>query len=89
MKSREIIDMNCFVGIVIPVYNAERYLSKCVDSIRKQTFQDWRLCLVDDGSTDESGKICDEYQKKDERIFVIHKVNGGCAEARKTGCAFT
>lgn len=85
MKSREIIYMNCLVGIVIPIYNAERYLNKCVDSIRKQTFQDWRLCLVDDGSTDESGKICDEYQKKDGRISVIHKINGGCVEARKTG----
>ena len=65
------------VSIIVPVYNTERFLNKCVDSILKQTYSDWELILVDDGSKDNSGKICDEYVKADKRIKVVHKLNGG------------
>lgn len=70
------------ISIIVPVYNTEKYLHKCIDSILNQTFEDFELILVDDGSTDSSGAICDEYAKKDERIVVIHKENGGVSKAR-------
>lgn len=73
------------ISIIVPVYNVERYLSKCVDSILNQTFTDFELILIDDGSTDNSGKICDEYSEKDERIKVIHKENEGLSSARNAG----
>ncbi|MBE6318012.1 MAG: glycosyltransferase [Bacteroidales bacterium] len=73
------------VSIIVPVYNTEKYLSRCIDSILAQTFSDFELILVDDGSTDNSGKICDEYAKKDSRIIVIHKENGGASSARNKG----
>lgn len=75
------------VSIIIPVFNAETYLSKCVDSVLDQSFSDWELILVDDGSRDRSGVICDEYEKKDARIIVFHKENGGVSSARNTGLA--
>lgn len=74
-----------YVTIVIPVYNAEKYLGECIDSVLSQSFSDFELILVDDGSKDSSGKICDEYAKKDERIRVIHQPNGGVTSARKAG----
>lgn len=74
-----------FFSIVVPVYNVEKYLKECIDSILSQTFTDFELILVDDGSKDESPLICDEYAQKDERIKVIHKPNGGQAEARNVG----
>ena len=70
------------ISIIIPVYNVERYLPQCIDSIIAQTFHDWELILVDDGSTDRSGAICDEYSLKDTRIRVIHKQNSGQADSR-------
>ena len=70
------------VSIIVPVYKAEQYLHRCVDSILSQSFTDWELILVDDGSPDSSGAICDEYAQKDARIQVIHKVNGGVSSAR-------
>ena len=73
------------ISIIIPVYNVEKYLAKCIDSILNQTFTDWELILIDDGSIDQSGKICDEYTDKDNRIKVIHKKNEGVSKARNTG----
>lgn len=73
------------VSVIVPIYNTEKYLSSCIDSILVQTFTDFELILVDDGSTDSSGKICDKYAKKDSRIVVIHKENGGANRARETG----
>lgn len=69
----------------MPVYKAERYLSRCVNSILKQTFSDFELILIDDGSPDNSGKICDEYALKDKRIIVIHQENQGVSAARQKG----
>lgn len=74
-----------FFSIVIPVYKAEKYIAKCIDSILSQFFPDWELLLIDDGSPDMSGKICDEYATKDKRIKVIHVENGGVSKARNIG----
>lgn len=73
------------VSIVIPIYNAEEYLRECIDSALNQTMSDIKLVLVDDGSTDSSGKICDEYAKKDNRVKVVHQKNAGVCEARNVG----
>lgn len=73
------------VSIIVPVYNVENYLRKCLDSIINQTYQNIEIILVDDGSKDSSGKICDKYAKKDSRIKVIHKGNGGVSSARNNG----
>ena len=73
------------ISIIVPVYNAEKTLNRCVSSILSQTFQDWELLLIDDGSTDRSGKLCDEYAAKDQRIKVFHKKNGGVSSARNIG----
>lgn len=73
------------ISVIIPVYNVELYLEKCVDSILNQTYKKLEIILVDDGSTDSSSKICDEYKKKDKRIKVIHKKNGGLSDARNCG----
>ncbi len=72
-------------SIIVPVYNAENSLHRCVDSILNQTFTDFELILVDDGSPDNSGKICDEYSNTDSRIYVCHKPNGGVGSARQAG----
>lgn len=76
---------NLYISIIIPVYNAEKYLGECIDSVLTQSFRDFELILVDDGSKDSSGEICDEYAKKDERIRMIHQPNGGVTSARKAG----
>ena len=73
------------ISIICPVYNAQKFIQKCLNSIVQQTFNDWELILVDDGSPDNSGVICDEYAAKDERIKVIHKKNGGVSSARQAG----
>ena len=73
------------VSIIVPVYNAEKYLAECVESILGQTLQDIEVLLVDDGSTDASPAICDEYAEKDGRIKVFHKSNGGVSSARNEG----
>lgn len=75
------------ISIVVPVYNTAPYLSSCLDSILRQTVTDWELILVDDGSTDGSGTICDEYAAKDSRIQVLHQANQGPAKARNLGIA--
>lgn len=77
------------ISIIIPVYNVEKYLAKCIDSILSQTFTDWELILIDDGSIDQSGKICDEYVCKDNRVRVVHKKNEGVSKARNTGITLT
>lgn len=72
-------------SIIVPVYNVEKYINKCVNSILEQTFTDFEIILVDDGSPDNCPAICDEYAKKDARVKVIHKKNGGLINARKSG----
>ncbi len=73
------------ISIIIPVYNAEKYLKKCVDSVLAQTFTDYTVVLVDDGSSDASYKICEEYSVKYANVITIHKENGGAASARNVG----
>ena len=73
------------VSIIVPVYKAEKYLHKCVDSLLAQTFRDFEILLIDDGSPDKSGNLCDEYAAKDSRVRVIHKKNGGVSSARQCG----
>lgn len=77
--------MNPKISIIVPIYNMEQYLERCVDSILSQTYKDFEIILVDDGSTDNSGIICDDYAEKDQRIKVIHKKNGGISSARNAG----
>lgn len=76
---------NVEVSIIVPVYNNEKYLKQCLDSIINQTFKDIEIILVDDGSTDKSASICDEYAKKDNRILIIHSENNGVSNARNIG----
>lgn len=73
------------LSVIVPVYNVEKYLKKCLDSILMQTYKDYELILVNDGSTDNSSKICDEYANLNKNIKVIHKKNGGLSEARNIG----
>ena len=73
------------ISVIIPVYNIEEYISECIESVIKQDYKELQIILVDDGSTDNSGKICDDYKAKDERIEVIHKKNGGLGSARNAG----
>lgn len=74
-----------FLSIIVPIYNVETYLADCLDSILAQTFTDFEILLVDDGSTDGSGSLCDEYAAKDSRIWCFHKENGGHMSARQHG----
>lgn len=77
--------MNPKISVIVPVYKVEKYLHRCVDSILAQTFTDFEILLIDDGSPDRSGEICDEYAKKDSRVRVFHKENGGVSSARNLG----
>ena len=70
------------ISVILPVYNVEKYLRQCLDSVINQTYKNLEIILVNDGSTDNSGKICEEYALNDERIKVIHKENGGISSAR-------
>jgi glycosyltransferase involved in cell wall biosynthesis len=78
---------NILISVIVPVYNVEEFLGQCVDSLIGQTFREFEVILVDDGSTDNSLKICNQYAKKDKRIKVIHQTNGRQTKARKTGLA--
>ena len=80
--------MEDLVSIVVPVYNVELYLDKCIDSIVNQTYKNIEIILVDDGSNDSSGIKCDDWAKEDNRIKVIHKVNGGLSDARNVGIEY-
>ena len=73
------------ISIIIPIYNVEKYLRQCLDSVANQTYPDWEAILVDDGSSDGSPAICDEYAKKDSRFKVVHQANGGVSSARNIG----
>ena len=74
-----------FFSVIVPIYNVEKYLRRSIDSVLSQTFSDFELILVDDGSPDNCPKICDEYVQKDHRIKVVHKKNGGLVSARQAG----
>lgn len=77
--------MEELISVVVPIYNVEKYLNRCIDSILKQTYKNLEIILIDDGSPDNCPQICDEYVKKDNRIQVIHKKNGGLSDARNSG----
>lgn len=77
--------MNKLISVVVPIYKVEKYLDRCVESIVKQTYKNLEIILVDDGSPDNCPKMCDEWAKKDKRIKVIHKKNGGLSDARNAG----
>ena len=84
VDSSSVTMKNPTISIIVPVYNTETYLTACLDSILVQTFSDWECVLVDDGSKDKSGEICDEYASRDNRFVVVHKQNEGVAKARIT-----
>ena len=73
------------ISVIVPVYNSEKRLHKCIDSILNQSYSNFELLLINDGSTDRSGTICDEFAKKDERVKVFHKENRGASSARNEG----
>ena len=73
------------ISVIIPVYNVEKYIERCINSVRTQTYKDLEIILVDDGSKDHSGILCDSYAKTDKRIIVIHQSNKGPSEARNAG----
>lgn len=75
------------ISVIIPIYNVEKFLSRCIESVLKQTYRELEILLVDDGSTDRSGAICDDFAGLDNRIRVIHKKNGGLSDARNAGLA--
>lgn len=79
MKQNEVI------SIIVPIFNVEDYLDKCIKSILSQSYTNLEIILIDDGSTDKSGKICEYYATQDKRVKVIHKENGGLVSARKRG----
>ena len=79
--------MNDLISIIVPLHNVEQYLERCINSILQQTYENLEIILIDDGSTDTSGKICDEYAGRDCRIKVIHKEKAGVSAARNAGFA--
>ncbi len=83
MKQKHIVAP--LISIIVPVYKVEMYIKKCINSIINQTYKNIEIILVDDGSPDNCGKICDDYSKTDKRIIVVHKDNGGLSDARNRG----
>ena len=79
--------MNPLISVIVPIYNVEKYLARCVDSIVNQTYKNLEIILVDDGSPDLCPQMCDDYAEKDSRIKVVHKKNGGLSDARNAGMA--
>ena len=79
------MEVKKMISVVVPIYNVSKYLPKCIESILHSTYKNLEVILVDDGSTDECPTICDDYAKKDSRIKVIHKKNGGLSDARNKG----
>ena len=77
--------MNALISVIVPVYNAESYLSDCLESLTRQTHRELEILVVDDGSADNSAALCEEWEKKDERIRLIRKENGGVSSARNRG----
>ena len=73
------------ISVIVPIYNVDKYLNRCIDSIINQIFTDIEIILINDGSFDKSPQICDDYARKDSRIKVIHKEKGGVSDARNTG----
>ena len=73
------------ISVIVPVYNVEEYLERCVNSLLNQSYKDIEILLVDDGSTDKSGGICEAYRRQDSRVRVFHKKNGGLSDARNFG----
>lgn len=82
------MEENSLVSVIVPIYNDEKFLKKCLDSILCQDYENFELILVDDGSSDKSGEICDNFAEKDRKIIVIHKSNEGVSKARNTGLAY-
>ena len=81
--------MNDLISIIVPIYKVEQYLERCLDSILQQTYSNYELILVDDGSPDKCGEICEEYARRDNRVRVIHKSNGGLSDARNVGISIS
>lgn len=79
------MEQSVLISVIVPVYNADKFLNRCIDSILNQSYCNFELILVNDGSTDQSGVICDKYLQQDDRVRVIHKVNGGVSSARNAG----
>ena len=77
--------MEDLISVIVPIYNIEPYVNRCVESVVKQTYSNLEIILVDDGSEDNSPSICDKWKEKDSRIVVIHKANGGLSDARNAG----
>lgn len=77
--------MNEKISVIIPVYNCEKYLNKCVDSVLNQTYTNYEIILIDDGSTDRSSEICDKYEKVSKKVKVLHQKNSGVSQARNNG----
>ena len=82
-------NQDILISVIVPCYNVEKYLKRCMDSILRQTYRNLEIILVDDGSTDRTGKMCDKYALKDNRIKVVHKENGGLSTARNTGIEYS
>ena len=85
MSNNNVFDKNPLISVIIPIYNVEQFLSDCLDTVLWQTYKNLEIILVDDGSQDNSGQICDDFASRDNRIKVIHKKNGGVSSARNTG----